>query len=140
MKVGGKFDETYYMALQIQAQVDLYGRSIVLVRPPDLEDDGEGGVARDDDAPTNLPAQRLCFIETAPIAHVARGSNFQDIIGMGQRVTTNYALVGLVDADMKKGDTFSIEEDEYTYELLYVHPDRDFMCLAEVERVAEGNA
>lgn len=137
MKVGGKFDYTDYSKIQIQAQIDIFGRDIVLIREPALEDDGEGGVARDDDTPTELDPQLLCFVEAAPIAHVARGSNFQDIIGMGQRITTNYALVGTIDADMKKGDKFVI--NEFEYELIYVHPDHDFMRLAEVERVAEGN-
>lgn len=138
IKVGGKFGYVDYMAMQIKAQVDLFGQDIVLLRKPVMEDDGEGGIAREDDEPEPLEAQKLCFIEAAPIAHVARGSNYQDIIGMGQRVVTNYALVGLVDADMMKADTFVI--DDYEYEIIYVHPDHDFMRLAEVERVEEGNA
>lgn len=137
IKTGGKFGYIEYEAMQIQAQIDVFGQDIVLLRLPELEDDGEGGMARESDEPVPLDPQRLCFVEAAPIAHVARGSNFQEIIGMGQRVTTNYVLVGTVEADMRKDDTFVI--GEHTYELKYVHPDHDFMRLAEVERIAEGN-
>lgn len=139
MKLGGKFDSDEYSAMQIAAQVEMEGVYIELEREPEYVDDGEGGVIRPDDAPDRKLAQQLfLFRETAPIAHVARGTNFQNIIGAGRRATTNFVLVGYPDANVKADDWFTWT-DGYEYKITAVHPDRKFMTVAEIERVTSGN-
>lgn len=139
MRLGGKFDSDEYSAMQVSAQVEMEGVYIELVREPELVDDGEGGVIRPDTAPERTIAQQLfLFRETAPISHVARGTNFQNIIGAGRRATTNFVLVGYSDANVKTDDSFTWT-DGYEYKVTAVHPDRTFMTLAEIERVTSGN-
>lgn len=137
MKVGGKFSADEYSAMQIATQVEMEGTTILLVREPDYEDDDEGGVIRADGENRTLAEQKFIFQEAAPVAHVARGTNFQQIIGYGQRATTDYVLVGYPQANIAKDDTFTY--GQYEYKVTFVHPDRTFMALAEVERITSGN-
>lgn len=140
MKLGGKFDDTHYSTMQIAEQINTYGEDIVLRREPVAVDDEEGGFITPDEeeggVPTNLPPQHLYFGEAAPLAHIARGTNIQHNIGYGDRVTTNFVLLGAPNADMQKGDTFT--KGDYEYRIEMVHPDRAFMTLGEVIRITDG--
>jgi hypothetical protein len=133
MRLGGRFTEEDYQRQQTQLLLDWFGEAIVLKREPEYVDDGAGGVIRPDDADTALDPQVFWFWEAAPVAHIARGSNFQQIIGMGQRITTNYVLLGLPDADVLQDDEF--DYGGYSYKVAFLHDDRRFQTIAEVERV-----
>jgi hypothetical protein len=140
VKLGGKFDATHYSAMQIAEQIGMDGENIVLRREPAAVDDEEGGFIIPDEeeggSPTNLDPQLLFFFEAAPLAHIARGTNIQHLIGYGDRVTTNFVVLGPPTADMQKGDTFT--KGDYEYRIEMVHPDRAFMTLGEVIRITDG--
>lgn len=138
MNLGGKFTTREYMEQQNDMLLDIDGVLIKLIREPDYVDDGEGGVIRsDDDAEEKtLAEQRFLFWEAAPVAHVARGADYDQIIGMGQRVTTSHVLAGRTDANIRQDDRF--EHEGYDYVVRYVHPDRTEQTIAEVDRVASG--
>lgn len=137
MKLGGKFTADDYSSMQIAEQMEMEGVLIELHREAEFVDDGEGGIIRPEDGERTIAEQSFIFQEAAPIAHVARGTNFQQIIGYGDRATTNFVLVGYPEANLKKDDTF--ERDGCEYKVSFVHPDRAFMTLAELERVTTGN-
>ena len=137
MKVGGKFSEEDYQCQQTQFLLDSFGEDITLKREPDFEDDGGGGLVRPDEEDSTKPPQVFWFYEAAPIAHVARGTNFQEIINMGQRITTAFILLGLPDADIKQDDEFV--RGEFEYKVVFVHDDRSFQTIAELERIGSGN-
>lgn len=138
MRLGGKFTTSEYMEQQNDMLLDLDGVLIRLVREPAYEDDGEGGQIRsdDDEDEVTLAEQRFLFWEAAPVAHVARGADFDQIIGMGQRVTTSHVLAGRTDANIQQDDRF--EHEGYDYVVRYVHPDHNEQTIAEVDRVASG--
>lgn len=137
MKLGGKFSEDDYQCLQTGVLLDLYGELIQLQREPEYEDDEEGGVIRpDDELDKEIGPQEFWFYEAAPVAHVARGANFQQIINMGQRLTTAFILVGMPSANVRKDDWF--ERGEFTYKVAFVHDDRSFQTIAELERISSG--
>lgn len=135
LRLGGRFSLNDYEIEQTKTLLDIDGEYISLHREAEWVDDGAGGQTRaEEDGPT-IAKQLFWFFEAAPIAHIARGSNFQETIGMGQRVTTNYVLVGMPDANMRQGDTFWRDGEPYVIE--FVHPDRKFMTLGEVERISD---
>lgn len=138
MKVGGKFTTQQYMAQQNDMLLDLDGVFIKLQRKAALVDDGEGGVIRsvEPEDERTVAAQKFLFWEAAPVAHVARGANFQQVIGMGQKITTSHVLVGKTDANIRQDDYFVHNGDEYV--VMFVHPDRTEQTIAEVDRVASG--
>lgn len=136
MRIGGKFDEAHYQAEQTQIILDMHGEKISLKREPQLVDDGAGGVMPDPDhTGGTLAEQTFWFHEAAPTAHIARGTNFAEIINMGQRTTTGYVLLGMPDVNVRQHDTF--KHGVHEYKVTYVHPDRAWQTIAEVERVAD---
>ena len=92
---------------------------------PVFNDDGAGGIERDDDQVLSAQAMRL-------IQQAAGRFSLERRTLDGQTVTPNYVLMAKYDADMKPGDTFTMGDPDKYYEVVWVREDRRYKTEGEV--------
>jgi hypothetical protein len=106
---------------------------VVFRRPRANEGDGAGGYV-EDDATDDLEPQTL-FISGVAKDAGAMGAFVSD--EDGERLANHLIIIGMPDADIKKGDEFTFRGRDLR--VRFVHEDRRWQTKAECDRVVSGN-
>lgn len=112
--------------------IEVEGRMITLVRPPEAEDDGAGGrIVPHGGAVTPMPPVRRYF--GGKINNRMNNMPFEGANSVGEYLRVKSILVGMPGDDIKENDTFAV--DGLTYHVEFVYPDQTFEVRADCMHV-----
>lgn len=114
---------------QTEMWIKTSGLLISLIRPAPLEQTGSGGYASDGEDQVLPPVMRI-------VSTQARENFFQGgDIGIGLRI--KQYILGTYDDDIHQGDKFVNPNDNKTYTVESVHPDRTVETRGELTELSD---
>lgn len=112
--------------------IEVEGREIALIRPPQPEDDGAGGrIIPHGGAPVPQDPKRRYF--GGKINNRMNNMPFEGASSVGEYLRVKAVLVGMPGDDIQENDVFSV--GGLTYSVDFVYPDQSFEVRADCVHV-----
>jgi len=115
-----------------EALIEVEGRMIALVRPPEAVDDGAGGrIVPHGGAPVPQVAVKRYF--GGKINNRMNNMPFEGANSVGEYLRVKSVLIGMPGDDIQENDVFSV--GGLTYSVDFVYPDKSFEVRADCVHV-----